>query len=202
MGVGRYVVMDGRGTAVGTEEFRCAPGPAGWRYAASISTSSPDPHAELVDFVVDSRWRPVRLRIDTGSHHLLASPEGDRLTGIRDGEPMDVPFGPEVELDYLSPSFNAVTALRLGRSADIDVVYLEPVTCEPVRMRQRYERGEEEAVDTAAGRFRATRWQYTALGSGWSRPFWLAGDVVVRYEDLFELEEFDPGPSGPFPETG
>ena len=199
MPAGRYIVMDGRGTAVGTEEFRCAPGPAGWRYAGTISTSSPEPHGELVDFVVDSAWRPVRLRIDTGSHQLLASPGGDRLAGIRDGEPLDVPFGPEVEIDYLSPSFNAVTAIRLGRTADIDVVYLEPVTCQPVRVRQRYQRGAAEIVDTPVGRFRATRWQYTALDSGWSRPFWLAGDVVVAYQDLFRLDEYDPGRAGPFP---
>jgi hypothetical protein len=196
---GRYIVMDGRGTAVGTEEFRCAPGPAGWRYAATISTSSPEPHGELVDFVVDSAWRPVRLRIDTGSHQLLASPEGGRLTGIRDGEPLDVPFGPEVEIDYLSPCFNAVTAIRVGRTADIDVLYLEPVTCQPIRVRQRYDRGAEETVATPVGRFRATRWQYTALDSGWSRPFWLAGEVVVAYQDLFRLDEYDPGPAGPFP---
>jgi hypothetical protein len=196
---GRYVVMDGRGTPVGTEEFRCAPGPAGWRYASTISTSVPEPHGELVDLVVDSDWRPVRVRIDTGAHQLVASPEGDRLIGIRDGNPLDVPFGPEVEIDYLSPCFNAVTAIRLGRTAEIDVVYLEPVTCEPVRVRQRYERGPEETVDTPVGGFRAIRWQYTALDSGWSRPFWLAGDVVVAYQDLFALDEYDPGPAGSRP---
>jgi hypothetical protein len=201
MPVGRYTVMDGAGRPVGTEEFRCAPGPAGWRYVATISMSVPDPHREIVDMVVDASWRPVRLRIDTGGHHLLVSPEGDRLTGVRDGEPVDVPFGPDVELDYLSPCCNVVTATRLGATAEFDVVYLEPVTCEPVLERQRYERGDEEAVDTPVGRFRATRWQYTSLRTGYSAPFWLAGDVVARYEGLFELEEYDPGRSGPFPVT-
>lgn len=199
MPLGRYTVFDGEGRAVGTEEFRCAAGPAGWRYAASISTSSPEPHGELVDLVVDAAWRPVRLRIDTGSHQLVVSPAGDRLTGVRDGDPIDLPFGPEVELDYFSPCFNAVTAIRLGGTGEIDVVYLEPVTCEPVRVRQRYEVGGEEEVDTSVGSFRTVRWQYTALDSGWSRPLWLAGDVVVRFEDLFELDEYEPGPSGPFP---
>jgi hypothetical protein len=198
MPAGRYTVMDGAGRPVGAEEFRCAPGPAGWRYVSAISTSVPQPHDEVVDLVVDGGWRPVRLRIETGSHELVVGSRGDRLVGARDGEPLEVPFGPQVELDYLSPCFNAVTAVRLGRTAEIDVVFLEPVTCRPATVRQRYElRGEEEVV-TPVGRFRATRWQYTALESGWTRPLWVAADVVVAYEGLFELAEYDPGPRGPF----
>jgi hypothetical protein len=199
MPIGRYRVLDGEGIAVGTEEFRSAPGPAGWRYVASITTTVPEPHGELVDLVVDRSWRPVRLRIDTGAHQLLASPRGDRLTGVLDGEPLDVGFGPEIELDYLSPSFNAVTARRLGRTAEIDVVYLEPVTCRPAPVRQRYELLGEEVVGTPVGRFRADRWRYTSLDSGWSGLLWVAGDVVVRFENLFELEEYQSGESGPVP---
>jgi hypothetical protein len=199
MPIGKYSVQDGDGRPVGTEEFRCAPGPAGWRYVATIVTSDPEPHREVVDFVVDHGWRPVRLRIDSGEHQLVLSMAGDRLSGHRDGKPIEVPFGPEVEIDYLSPCFNAVTARRLDRTQEIEVVYLEPVTIEPVGARQRYERGAEEDSDTPAGRFRARKWTYTSLDSGWSRPFWLAGDVVVRFQDLFELEEYEPGASGPAP---
>lgn len=199
MPAGRYTVMDGEGRPVGVEEFRCAPGPLGWRYVASIRTSVPEPHAEVVDLVVDAAWRPVRLRLDTESHDLTASTRGGRLVGVRDGEPLDMPFGPGTELDYLSPSFNAVTANRLGGTADIDVVYLRPVTCEPVSVRQRYELVGDEQVDTPAGRFAATRWTYTALDTRWSRPLWVADDVVVAYEGLFELAAYEPGPRGPFP---
>jgi hypothetical protein len=200
MPAGRYTVLDGSGRPAGAESFRCAPGPAGWRYFAEIETSLPEPHREVVDLVVDAWWRPVRLRIDTGSHDILLVVEGDRTTAVRDGDPVEVVFGPDVELDYLSPCFNAVTANRLGRTAEIDVLYLRPVTCEPVPVRQRYELEEtEEEVTTPAGRFRAARWRYTDLGSGWTRPLWVAGDVVVAYEDLFELAEYEPGRSGPFP---
>jgi hypothetical protein len=200
MPVGRYTVLDGSGTPVGTEEFRCAPGPSGWRYVSTVVTSDPESHREVIDLVVDRRWRPLRVRIDTGRHQALLSVAGDRLTGHRDGERIEVPFGPEVEIDYLSPCFNAVTARRLDRTAEIDVAYLEPVTVEPVRVRQRYERGPEEEVDTPVGRFRARRWRYSSLDSEWSRLLWLAGEVVVRFEDLFELEQYEPGASGPFPE--
>lgn len=198
MPAGRYTVQDGSGRPVGTESFRCAPGPAGWRYFAEIETSTPEPHREVVDLVVDDSWRPVRLRIQTGSHEFAMAVEGDRATTLLDGAAVDVPFGPEVELDYLSPCFNAVTANRLGRSADVEVLYLRPVTCEPVAVRQRYQFEGEEEVATPVGRFRATRWRYTALGSGFTRPLWVAGDLVVAYEGLFELSEYDPGRSGPF----
>jgi hypothetical protein len=56
-----------------------------------------------------------------------------------------------------------------------------------------------QRVETPVGTFDATAWRYTALDSGFTRPFWAAGEIVVAYEDLFELAEYDPGPRGPFP---
>lgn len=200
MPVGRYRVMDGEGRVVGAEDFRCAPGPAGWRYFADIETSDPEPHREQVDYVVDGSWRPLRLTVETGSHSLVLRTSGDALVGERDGEPLEIPFGPEMEIDYLSPCFNAVTANRLGSTRDIEVVYLEPVTCEPVLARQRYELVEpEDAVRTPVGEFQASRWRYSALPDGWTGQLWVAGDVVVSFERLFELEAYEPGSRGPFP---
>ena len=51
---GRYTVMDGDGNPEGTEEFRCAPGPMGWRYFSDIETSDPEPRHAIVDLAVDS----------------------------------------------------------------------------------------------------------------------------------------------------
>jgi len=199
MPTGRYIVMDGDGNPVGTEDFRCAPGPAGWRYFAEIQTDDPEPHHETVDLAVDAAWRPVRTRIDSGSHEILLMAEGDRLAGFRDGRPVETPWGPEMHLDYLSPAYNAVTANRLLATAEIEVVYLAAVTCEPRVERQRYELLGTEEVATPAGRFAATRWRYTSLSSEWSRDLWVAGDVVVGFEGLFELQRYEPGASGPLP---
>lgn len=200
MPAGRYTVLDGPDRAVGIESFRCAPGPAGWRYVSQIETSDPTSHHEVVDLAVNREWRPVRLRIETGSHSLLLAAQEDRLVGERDGEPVDFVFGPDVEIDYLSPCFNAVTATRLGLTAEFPVVYLEPVTCLPHLERQRYELEGPDVVTTPVGRFEATRWRYTSLPGGWSGRLWLAADVVVRFEGLFELAEYEPGPRGPFPQ--
>ena len=166
---GRYAVMDGDGNPVGSEEFRCAPGPMGWRFFSEIQTSEPEPHRETVDLAVDAAWKPVWTRIRTGSHEALLVADGDRLRGVRDGEPLDLPFGTEVHLDYASPAYNAVTCMRLDATAEIEVVFLRAVTCEPTIERQRYELLGNEEVATPAGRFVARRWRYTALSSGWSR---------------------------------
>jgi hypothetical protein len=199
MPAGVYTVMDGKGNPVGAEEFRCAPGPAGWRYFASIETSDPEPHHETVDFVVDDRWLPVRLRIDTGSHHVDLTAEESRLVGTRDGEPLEIEWGTRLDLDYFSPCFNAATANRLGRTEEIRVVYLDPVTCEPHLVSQLYELLSVEEVTTPVGRFTATKWQYTGLDSGWTGPLWVSGDVVVSFPNVFEMAAYDPGPRGPFP---
>lgn len=198
MPAGRYVVMDGDGNPVGSEAFRCAAGPAGWRWFSEIETSVPEPHREVVDLVTTLDWRPLRLRVDTGAHSLAVEVRDGALTGTRDGEPLELPFGPGVELDYLSPVFNAVTANRLGATSEIDVVYLDPVTIEPRQVRQRYELLGDGRVDTPVGAFEARRWRYTSLQSGWNRELWVAGEVVVAFYDLFELAEYEPG-RGPVP---
>jgi len=202
---GRYSVWGRSGSVAGTEDFRCAPGPAGWRYFSEIERDEPTNHRETVDVVVDADWRIVRTRIETGSHEIVLEPAGEVLGGVRDGHRIEIPWGPEMHLDYLSPAFNAVTARRLedalgeGTAQEIDVVYLEPVTVEPTTMQQRYELERREVVHTPAGRFEAARWRYTALPTGWTSQLWVAGDVVVRYDRAFELISYEPGASGPIP---
>ena len=194
---GRYAVSDGEGSVVGSEGFRCAPGPMGWRYFSEVDIADPAPHHETIDIAVDATWRIARLRIDTGSHDILLEPQGDALTGYRDREPIEIPYGPDLHLDYFTPATNAITCRRLDATTESDVVVLAPVTLEPERVRQRYVRHGEEVVETPVGRFGATRWTFVALESGWTADLWVAGDTVVRYETLFELERYEPGASGP-----
>jgi hypothetical protein len=196
---GRYSVRGRSGDIVGTEDFRCAPGPMGWRYVSEIERDEPTPHRETVDVVVDASWRIVRTRIETGSHAMLLEARGDSLEGVHDGQKVELPWGPEMHLDYLSPAFNAITAQRLDGTSEIDVLYLEPVTMEAVPMRQRYELIRRETVQTPSGSFLAVSWRYTALMTGWTSTLWVADDVVVRYDRAFELISYEPGASGPFP---
>ena len=196
---GRYSVWGQSGAVAGTEDFRCAPGPMGWRYVSEIERDEPTSHREIVDVVVDASWGIVRARIETGSHAILLEPRDGLLTGLRDGRTIELPWGTDTHLDYLTPAMNAITAQRLEGTTEIDVVYLEPVTLEPIRMRQRYELLRRENVDTPAGRFLAVGWRYTALESGWTSELWVADDVVVRYDRAFELIAYEPGATGPIP---
>ena len=79
---GRYAVRGRSGDVVGTEDFRCAPGPMGWRYFSEIQRDEPTPHRETVDVVVDASWgdRP-RSRIETGSHAIVLEPRDGLLIG-------------------------------------------------------------------------------------------------------------------------
>lgn len=196
---GRYAVLGHSGDIVGTEDFRCAPGPMGWRYVSEIERDEPGPHRVTVDVVVDASWRVVRARIETGSHAIVLEPRDGALEGIRDGEELEIPCGPESHLDYLSPAFNAVTTQRLEGTEEIEVVFLEPVTLEPTVVRQRYELLGPDAVETPVGTFTSVRWRYTAIDSGWTSELWVADDVVVRYDRAFELTGYEAGASGPVP---
>jgi hypothetical protein len=196
---GRYAVRGRSGDVVGTEDFRCAAGPVGWRYFSEIQRDEPTPHGEIVDVVVDDAWRIVRARIETGEHSIVLEPRDDSLIGRRDGEEIQIAWGPDMHLDYLTPAMNAITAMRLDASAEIDVVYLEPVSLEPTLVRQRYELLGTDLVATLVGRFESERWRYTAIETGWTSELWVAGDVVVRYDRAFELISYEQGATGPVP---
>src|SRR3954453_17795093 len=113
MPIGRYAILDDDGSRRGTEEFRCEPGPMGWRSFSNIRIETGGPHDEIVDLAVDSSWRPGRTRvwaggavlhrIETGAHIILPSAEGDPLGGFHDREPISIPWSSETEIDYASP---------------------------------------------------------------------------------------------------
>lgn len=199
MPFGRYTVLEDDGSPVGTEEFRCAPGPMGWRYFSEVDIVDPAPHHETLDFAVDADWRIARMRIATGEHDILLEPVGDSLQGFYDSESIEIPYGRDVHLDYFTPATKAITVRRLSGTAEIDVVCLEPVTLAPNRLRQRYELIGDDLVATPVGTFDAARWRYTDLDSGWTADLWVAGDIVVRCDRFFELTWLDPGASGPRP---
>lgn len=196
---GRYTVLGDEGEPVGTESFRSAPGPVGWRYVGEIESADPEPHRGVVDVAVDATWRIARLRVRTGEHEVLLEPRGETLAGIRDGAAIEIPFGPDMHVDAFTPATNLITVRRLAATTEIDVVFLAPFTLEPTRTRQRYELRGPDAVETPSGRFDAVRWTFTALDSGWTSDLWVAGDAVVAYARLFELASYEPGASGATP---
>lgn len=201
MPAGTYRILDDARRTLGTEEFRTAPGIAGSRWFSTLRISEPSPHEEVVDLSVDADWRPVRLRIGTGEHHLVLERAGTGFSGARDEAELEM--GSVTDFAYRSPAFNAATANRLmaeGRSrADLEVTRVEPFTLELGTSNQRYERLGDGEVGTRVGRFSGSRWRYTILDSGRTGDVWLAGAVVVSYPGVFELTHYDPIGVGPFP---
>ena len=173
-----------------TEQFRCAPGPMGWRYFSTIQDAR---GATNVDLSVDAAWRPVRVRIQTPEHHLLMSARGS----IQDDEPLDIPFDPEtITVDFGSPCFPLATARRLGGSGEIDATVIDGEAGELSTEHHRYEAGDDEEIATPAGRFVARSWRRVTPHI--SRALWIAGDVVVAGDGL-ELVAYDPGGQGSRP---
>jgi hypothetical protein len=192
---GRYLVLGDDGRPEGEESFRCAPGPAGWRYVSEITGAG----AGAVDLVADAAWNVVRVRFASPAGELLLETHGDRLAGRRDGEVLEPLWRTELHLDVFSPVTNVLSTKRLDGTAEIEVLYVERDTLAITATRQRYELRGEERVRTPVGAFEAMRWGFTALDSGWTGDLWIAGDVIVAYEGLFELAGYDAGASGPRP---
>lgn len=197
--VGTYAVLDGDAVRVGTESFRCAPGPAGWRWYSEIETTVPEPHRRIVDLIVDASWQPVRLRIETDRHSLALVLRDGALEGDRDGRPLMLRWEPGMHVAHPSPAFNAVSARRLAGTSEITVVSIERSTLEARIERQRYELVGSEEVDTPHGAFASTRWRFAAPASAATRGLWTCAELAVRCEGLFELETYEPGSSGPLP---
>jgi hypothetical protein len=191
---GLYRLFDESGAPLGTEQFRCAPGPMGWRYFSTVQDAR---GVTNVDLSVDASWRPVRLRIQTPEHHLLVSARAGQLIGILDDEHLELPFDQAtMTADYPSPCFPLATTLRLGSTADIDAISFDPGTLRARTEHHRYEAGESEEVATPVGRFAARAWRHIAPRPSLLRALWIAGDVIVAGDGL-ELMAYDPGGRGP-----
>src|SRR3989442_13857749 len=96
---GRYLVLGEDGGREGQESFRCAPGPAGWRYFSEIT----GPREGSVDLVVGAAWDILRVRFRSPAGELLLEASGDRLAGRRNGEPLEYRWRPELHVDAFSP---------------------------------------------------------------------------------------------------
>ncbi len=175
---GRYAVRGRSGDVVGTEDFRCAPGPMGWRYFSEIQREEPTPHREIVDVVVDAAWGIVRARIETGTARdrpgaaRRLARRGSGRRGYRDRlGPRHAPRLPDagVQRDHrAAPGRHGRDRRRLPGTGD--------ASSRPWS-RQRYELlGGRPSSTTPVGPIREpTRWRYTALESGWTSELWVAG---------------------------
>lgn len=156
---GSYRLADGT-----VEEFRCAAGPAGWRYVGTRSDGL------SLDLAVDAAWRPVRLVV-SGPVELRGGAAGPELLWRRD----DVEHrAAAAAFTGDSPAFAVTTARMLGLAVGATV---------RVRLVRLSAALGALTVDEGWGRTadveEVQRYEAADLATGERREVHLAGDVVV-----------------------
>ena len=200
---GRYAVRGRSGDVVGTEDFRCAPGPMGWRYVSEIQRDEPTPHRETVDVVVDASWRIVRD--EDRDRVALDPPRAARRTHSKGSETgTRSRWRGDRRCTWTTSRRPSTRSRRTDWDGATDAQTSTSSSSSPSRSsRSRCVSGtscsDGNTVETPPGTFLAARWRYTALATGWTSELWVADDVVVRYDRAFELISYEAGASGPVP---
>jgi len=167
----------------GIETFRCAPGPAGWRYFA---TASFELGSERIDVTVDAAWDPVRVMIETAAHQLVISRRG----AVLDGAPVEADLAAQIE--HPSPAFSIVLANRLTEPGAHDTLVIDPATLAISRESRLIESIGDEVVATPCGKFAAR----TFARDG--NRFSIARDICVAAPGV-ELATYEALSNGPHP---
>ena len=166
---GSYRLTD-PGGAQAVEEFRCAAGPAGWRYVATRTDTGGRPLLAL-DLAVDDRWRAVRLVASAGGVELRGGVAGPEALWRR-GDVGHAAGAAGFTGD--SPAFAVVTArllgLDVGGTARVRLVRLSPALGALT-----VEEGWGRTPDVEG----VERYEAADLATGERRVVHLAGDVLV-----------------------
>jgi hypothetical protein len=204
---GSYLHLDPvDGSPVAVEEFSCAAGPLGWRYAATVR--DPDGRESgRVDLTLDAGGRHVQLVVVGGGWQLRGGVAGRETLWLRrpagpDGDGDQVPVGPagsaataasersEAAAGFAgrSPAFliAATRLLRLSAGARARLRLVE--VTEPALGTRVVEQGWSltgtTSYPTETEPLPVARYQVVDLATGEPREVHLAGDVVVAAPGL------------------
>lgn len=188
------------GTLLGYERFSCAPGPAGWRYAAELLAPDGQTAAGSVDLTVDRLWRPVRVEVRAGGWSVRGGSTGGEVVWVRTG-----PGGAEARegsaraagFTGRSPAFSVAIARMLalaeGGSTRVPLVALTEPVLAPRTLDEGWGLTGTESHPTPTGSLAVERYEVADLATGDRRVVHLAGDVVLASPGV-ELEELDGPP--------
>lgn len=179
-----------------TEDFSCAAGPAGWRYASAA-----------VDLTLDRAGRTVRLQVRCGGREVRGGRTELGVTWLDVSR--DPPQERHVEADGfagVSPALLLAAARRVAgpgegaASATLRLVHLTPPHLAPLLVTQRWSRREARRHDAPAGSLLVETWEADDLDTGRRRTVHIAGDVVLAADgepdEVVELEELESPPIG------
>jgi hypothetical protein len=155
----RYQVLGRHGEAAGTEELEVAQGEAGWRIRSRIETRWPEDVVASLDWELNELMQTRLLHVFSrerfsGEYELELTVSGNGLLAHRDAPngptQVELGWGPNAELDYISAAFPAVMLARsnlaIGASRVIDAVQLGTADLVPTVLAQHLRRVGPEAV--------------------------------------------------------
>jgi hypothetical protein len=168
------------------ERFSCAPGPAGWRYAASRHEPGGAARGR-VDVTVDGRWRQARVEVRTDGWSLRGGVAGAEVLWVRAGltgaaEPVE---HAERALGFagVSPGLLVATARTLalapGGTVSVMLVSLSVPTLAARTVRQRWTLLDVAEYAAGEGSLPVERYQVADLDTGVVAEVHVAGDVVL-----------------------
>jgi hypothetical protein len=199
---GEYLLSDPHdGTPLAVERFRCAPGPAGWRYVATRHLPGTGGSGVIgrIDLTVDARWRQLRVEIAAGGWLVRGGLGGSGLQWVRRAEDGsgDVEEYTEAAVGFgaASPGL-LVCAARMAAEApsgqvDLRLVALTPPGLAATTVRQRWRLDGRTPHRDSDTELLVEDFTLFDLDLGSGGPVHLSGDVVLAAPgvDLTDLTE-------------
>lgn len=176
MPTGSYLHSDGS-----TEEFQCAPGPAGWRYVGEFTDGG------RLDLTVDSRWHQIRVELTGGGWLLRGGVNGAETVWLR-AAARDLRAATEhsaraAGFAARSPGLLVATARSLhladGGTARVRLVSVSEPALATVLIDQEWTLTSTDEHPTDAGPLPVEHYRIADLATGSTELLHLSGDVAL-----------------------
>lgn len=156
---------------------------------------------EEVTIQLTNDWRPLSLSVLMATSSGLRSYDGQRsghswISQViqEDGAvaATTLAFDDNTHVDYFTPLTNTITIRRLrlqpGEARELSVVYVDTDDLSASLVGQRYEQLADGPVPGLDENTRLHCYRFSSVDADFSALIWTDEDeIVVRYEDLFEL---------------
>jgi hypothetical protein len=202
-----YALARPDGSDAGTETVEVAPGAGGWRIQTHIETWWPDEITSTVDWDLDGKLVTRLLHIVsservTGETELEVTVTGNGLLAHRRGPDgptqVELGWGPNAELDYISAAFPTVmlarSGLAPGASRKVDAVQIGTLDLVPTIVGQVLHRrapaaGEREEPASSVPGVAVGQWvEFTVVETGFTSMATATADgVLAGYGRLLRL---------------
>jgi hypothetical protein len=198
---GLYRVLED-GVDIGTEAWTREIGDDQIRLTSITTRTDEQEYEEEIEIILEPDWRPLQVNIDRdtadGNRRYVGRRVGSAWISqiVRESGPMrtaTLEFDEHTHVDYFTAHTNSVTMKRLAleeeTGTEISVVFIDPDTWTPSLVRQKYARLKDPEPFEVSGR-QVTRAYLYQGASGVEYTVWTDdNDIILRYEDLFEIVE-------------